>query len=137
SLQTIKRLGIWLEVTTLVIPGINDDAAELGDAVAFIAEKLGVETPWHISRFFPTYKLADVPPTPESTLEEAAEIGRAAGLRYVYLGNVSSGEDTFCHHCGARLIRRCRYHIGENRIQPGGRCPECGTEAAGVGMSGA
>jgi len=134
TLKTIKRFGIWLEVTTLVIPGINDDPAELKDAVSFVALELGLDTPWHISRFFPAYKMADVPATPLLKLEEAREIGREAGLRYVYLGNVASGEDTFCHQCGNVLIRRSGYGIIENRIEVDDRCPNCGAKIAGVGM---
>lgn len=134
SLKTIRRLGIWLEVTTLVIPGINDNPAELKDAVTFVAEELGTDTPWHISRFFPAYKMTDVPPTPMSKLEEARDIGKDAGLRYVYLGNVDSGEDTFCPQCGALLIRRFGYRVLKNRIEVGGRCPDCGAEVAGIGM---
>ncbi len=134
SLKTIKRLGIWLEVTTLVIPGINDDPAELKDAVAFVAKELGKDTPWHISRFFPAYKMTDLPPTPMSKLEEALRIGKDAGLRYVYLGNVARGEDTFCPGCGAALIRRSGYRIIQNRITGGGCCPDCGAAVAGIGM---
>ncbi len=134
SLKTIKRLGIWLEVTTLVISGINDDPEELKDAVDFVAGELGVNTPWHISRFSPAYKMAQVPPTPLSKLEEARDIGRQAGLRYVYLGNVAAGEDTFCHQCDDLLIRRSGYQIIENRIRADGCCPCCGAEVAGIGM---
>jgi pyruvate formate lyase activating enzyme len=136
SLKTMKRLGIWLEVTTLVIPGINDDPAELRDAASFVAEELGVETPWHISRFFPAYKITDVPATPISTLQQAREIGLEAGLRYVYMGNVLGGEDTFCHACGRLLIRRSGCWILENHIQPDGRCPDCSTPVTGVGIKG-
>ncbi|MEA3365670.1 MAG: AmmeMemoRadiSam system radical SAM enzyme [Candidatus Hydrogenedentes bacterium] len=136
SLKTIKQLGIWLEVTTLVIPGINDDPAEIKDVVTFISEELGPDTPWHISRFFPHYKMTDVPPTPLSKLEEARDIGLEAGLRYVYLGNTGNGEDTFCPECGALLIRRSGYRVFENRIQAGARCPHCGAEIAGVGVVG-
>lgn len=134
SLRTLKRLGIWLEVTTLAIPGINDDAMELRDAASFVAEELGADTPWHISRFFPAYKMANVPPTHVSKLQEAREIGLQAGLRYVYLGNVGGGEDTACHNCGKLLVRRSTYQIIENRVQPDGQCPDCGVEVGGVGM---
>ena len=134
SLKVMKRLGIWLEVTTLVIPGINDDPAELKDAAEFVANELGVDTPWHISRFFPAYKMTDVPPTPLETLRGAREIGLEAGLRYVYVGNVPGETDTVCHECGQTLIRRSGYWIPENYIQPDGRCPHCGTPVAGVGM---
>ncbi|MBN2563762.1 MAG: AmmeMemoRadiSam system radical SAM enzyme [Phycisphaerae bacterium] len=134
SLKTIRRLGIWLEVTTLVIPGINDDPAEISDAVHFIASELGVDTPWHISRFFPAYKMTGVPPTPLAKLEEARDIGRQVGLRYVYLGNVASGEDTACYGCGRLLVRRAGYQVVENHIGADGRCPVCGADVAGIGM---
>jgi pyruvate formate lyase activating enzyme len=135
TLKTMKRLGIWLEVTTLVIPGINDDAEELQDAADFIAKELGPDTPWHISRFFPAYKMQDVPPTPLETLRGAYEIGMEAGLRYVYVGNVpGDGEDTSCHRCGRLLIRRSGFSVIANNVR-GGRCPYCGMPVAGVGMS--
>jgi len=134
SLRAMKRLGIWLEVTTLVVPGVNDDPAELKDAAEFVANELGVDTPWHISRFFPAYKMADVPPTPISTLGQAQEIGLEAGLRYVYMDNVLGEENTFCPGCGRLLIRRAGYRILENHVQPDGRCPDCGTLVAGMGM---
>ncbi len=134
SLRAMKRLGIWLEVTTLVVPGVNDNPAELKDAAEFVANELGVDTPWHISRFFPAYKMADVPPTPISTLGQAQEIGLEAGLRYVYMDNVLGEENTFCPGCGRLLIRRAGYRILENHVQPDGRCPDCGTLVAGMGM---
>jgi pyruvate formate lyase activating enzyme len=81
SLKAMKQLGIWLEVTTLVIPGINDDPAELKDAAEFVAKELGADTPWHISGFFPAYKMTDVPPTSATTLERTRKIGRESGLR--------------------------------------------------------
>ncbi len=136
SLKVMKRLGIWLEVTTLVIPGINDDDGELKDAARFVAQELGVETPWHISRFFPAYEMTGVPPTPVSTLQRAREIGLEEGLRYVYVGNVPGEANTVCHACGQMLIRRSGYRILENHVQPGDRCPACGTPVAGVGMAG-
>ena len=135
NMKTMKRLGIWLEVTTLVIPGINDDPAELRDAARFVAQELGVDTPWHISRFFPAYKMTDRPPTPVETLQRAREIGLAEGLRYVYVGNVAGESDTLCHHCGELLIRRRDYWIVQNRVRDG-KCPACGTPVAGVGMNG-
>jgi len=134
TMKLMKRLGIWLEVTTLVIPGINDDEGELKDVVDFVANELGVDTPWHISRFFPAYKMTDVSPTPVETLNRAREIGLEAGLRYVYVGNVPGEANTVCHKCGQILIRRLGYRILENRVQPNGRCPNCGMPVAGVGM---
>ncbi len=134
AMKVMKRLGIWLEVTTLVIPDINDDDGELKNAARFVVKELGVETPWHISRFFPAYKMTDVPSTPVETLNRAREIGLEAGLRYVYVGNVPSEANTVCHECGKTLIRRSGYWILENHVQPDGRCPNCGTPVAGVGM---
>jgi pyruvate formate lyase activating enzyme len=136
SLKVMKRLGIWLEVTTLVIPDINDDLAELRDAAQFVAQELGVETPWHISRFFPAYEMTDVPPTPVSTLQRAREIGLEAGLKYVYVGNVpdDGSQDTICPGCGCVLIRRDGFGIS-NRVR-NGRCPDCGASIAGIGVGG-
>jgi pyruvate formate lyase activating enzyme len=137
SMKAMKRLGIWLEVTTLVIPGINDDSAELRDAVQFIAHELGVNTPWHISRFFPAYKMMDVPPTPLATLQRARQIGLEEGLHHVYVGNIPDdrGQYTFCPECGRLLIQRQGYWIAENEIRDG-RCPACGTPIAGVWTEG-
>jgi pyruvate formate lyase activating enzyme len=135
SLGLIKQLGIWLEVTTLVIPGINDDQAELQDVASFIAQELGVDTPWHVSGFVPAYKMIDVSPTHVSTLERARGIGLEAGLRYVYIGNVPGEANTSCHACGRLLIRRsAHFGILENHIGPEGNCPDCGTPVAGVGI---
>jgi len=136
SLKVMKRLGVWVEVTTLVVPTINDSEEELRDAARFVAQELGVETPWHISRFHPAYQMTNVPPTPVSTLRQAQEIGQEEGLRYVYVGNVPGEANTLCHECGRLLIRRSGYWILENNVQPDGSCPHCGTEAAGVGMAG-
>jgi len=136
SLKEMKRLGIWVEVTTLVVPGINDDPAELRDAARFITEELGPETPWHISRFFPAYQMSGVPPTPLSTLRQASDIGREMGLRYIYVGNVPGEANTVCHNCGRVLIRRSGYWILEYHITPESTCPDCGTPVAGVGMEG-
>jgi pyruvate formate lyase activating enzyme len=136
SLKAMKQLGVWVEATTLVVPTINDSAEEIRDAARFVAQELGVETPWHISRFHPTYKMTNVPPTPVSTLRRAQEIGLEEGLRYVYVGNVPGEANTLCHECGHMLIRRSGYWILENNIRPNGGCPACGTVAAGVGMAG-
>jgi len=135
NMKTMKRLGIWLEVTTLVIPDLNDDPAELRDVAQFIARELGPETPWHISRFFPTYKMTDRPPTSVETLRRARQIGLGEGLRYVYLGNVDGESNTTCHQCGQMLIRRHGYAIAENHVSDG-YCPTCGASVGGVGMEG-
>jgi pyruvate formate lyase activating enzyme len=137
SMKKMKQLGIWVEVTTLIIPGINDDARELQDAAHFVADELGLETPWHLSRFTPAYQMADVPPTPIATLLQAQAYGREAGLRYVYVGNVPGEANTTCHVCSHLLIRRRGYQVVANDVAPGGHCPECGTPVAGRGMAGA
>jgi pyruvate formate lyase activating enzyme len=134
SLKAMKRLGIWVEVTTLIIPGVNDEPHELRDAARFVAQELGPETPWHISRFFPAYRMTDVGPTPVVTLQKAQGIGREEGLHYIYAGNVGGESNTVCPECGRELIRRSGYSIAQNRIQEGGRCPSCGTIVSGVGM---
>lgn len=137
NLKLMKRLGIWLEITTLVIPDINDDPAELREAARFVAQELGMDTPWHISRFFPAYKMTKVPPTPLATLQRARQIGLEEGLHYVYVGNIPDdrGQDTFCPECGGLLIRRRGYWISENKIRRG-RCPNCSTPIAGVWTEG-
>jgi len=136
NLETMRRLGVWLEVTMLIIPGLNDDEAELRDAAQFIAERLGPQTPWHLSRFYPAYQMSTTLPTPLATLKRAQEIGREAGLRYVYLGNVPGQADTRCHQCGASLIRRSAAGVVDDSVTREGRCPECRTPVAGVGMGG-
>ena len=137
SMKVMKRLGIWLEVTTLVIPGINDDPAELKDAARFVAQELGTDTPWHISRFFPAYKMMDLLPTPIAMLHRAKEIGLEEGLKYVYPGSVldNGSQDTLCHECGRVLIRRRGFIVSHNRVKDG-RCPYCDEPVAGIGMTG-
>lgn len=133
TLKRMKSLGIFVEVTTLIIPGLNDDKKELENLSAFLVDALGPETPWHISRFHPTYKLTDRPPTPVETLVKAREIGINAGLKYVYTGNVpgESGEKTFCDQCDHLLIDRWGFYVQNNRIK-NGKCPQCNAAVDGV-----
>ena len=133
NLVTLVRRGVWVEVTTLVIPGLNDSPEELGDIAAFIADELGIDTPWHVSRFHPTYEMRDRPSTPVSTIHNARDIGLAAGLRYVYEGNVpsSQGESTFCPACGTLLIERSGFSVHSLRLE-GNACAVCGQEVAGI-----
>ena len=134
NMKLMKKLGIWLEVTTLVIPGINDDPFELRDAAQFVAQELGAETPWHISRFFPAYRMTNIPPTPLTTLQQAQHIGHEEGLQYVYIGNIpGEGNDTFCPSCGRALIRRHNFGVIFNRMETD-QCPACGEPIAGIGM---
>ncbi|NVM20961.1 MAG: AmmeMemoRadiSam system radical SAM enzyme [Desulfobacterales bacterium] len=135
TLKLMKSLGIFVEVTTLLIPGLNDDKGELRQLASFIVGSLGPETPWHISRFHPTYKLTDRPPTPAESIYRARRIGLDAGLRYVYSGNLpgGEGEDTNCYSCGEVLIERWGYRIGKNLIKDG-RCSKCGAAIDGIGL---
>ena len=135
SLRQMRSLGIFLEVTTLLIPGLNDDEEELAGLAAFISEDLGPETPWHISRFHPTYRLTDRPATPVKSIHQARQIGVDAGLRYVYCGNVpgDEGENTVCHVCKTALIERWGFRISKNVVQDG-TCPECGASVDGLGL---
>jgi pyruvate formate lyase activating enzyme len=138
TLRQMKALGILVEVTTLIIPGLNDDDAELTDLANFIANALGPETPWHISRFHPAYRLTDRPPTPVNTLQKAYEIGQKAGLHYIYMGNVSGqgGESTYCHLCRALLVERSGFYVMRNLVKSD-RCHQCNAPVFGIRMSGA
>ena len=126
--------GMHVEVVTNVVPGVNDDDEQLTALAAWIATELGEETAWHITRFFPYLEFADIPATPLDTLRRARRIGLDAGLRHVYLGNVSEsgGEDTTCTGCGATLVRRDGFTVaGDVRVD--GACPECGLPSDVVG----
>lgn len=133
TLKRMKDYGIFVEITTLIVPGLNDDDAELQQLAGFIADDLGTGTPWHISRFHPTYKLTDRPPTPVKTLTKAREIGLQAGLKYVYTGNVpgDAGENTFCPACGEMVIERWGFQVGKVKIK-NGCCSRCGAGIEGV-----
>ncbi len=135
TLKLMKRLSIWLEVTTLIIPTLNDSEDNLRNVASFVAQELGVSTPWHISRFYPAYDLEHLPQTPLDALRSARQIGLEAGLRYVYEGNVpgSEGENTWCYNCGTLLLRRRGHMLLESKTD-GGRCFRCGAEIDGVGL---
>ncbi|MBW1992777.1 MAG: AmmeMemoRadiSam system radical SAM enzyme, partial [Deltaproteobacteria bacterium] len=132
TIERLKRAGVWLEVTTLVIPGLNDSDEELTQIAHFIKE-VGVDIPWHVSAFYPTHQMLDRPRTPASTLLRARDIGLKAGLRYVYTGNIpgQGGESTFCYQCGELLIDRLGYTI-RGFILEDGKCPKCQAEIDGV-----
>jgi len=132
NLKHIVRLGWWLEVTTLAVTGRNDSPEELRNIARFIHDELGPEVPWHVSRFHPTHRLTDRPATPVKTLEMAYDLGKEAGLHYVYLGNVPGhdGENTICHKCGNRVVERVGYAI---RHGEPGVCSQCGSRVPGVG----
>jgi len=125
-------LGIWVEVTTLVIPGRNDSEEELQSIAGFLSG-ISPDIPWHVSAFYPTYRLTDATRTPVSTLQRAREIGQTAGLRYVYTGNIpgDDGENTFCYNCGRKIIERTGYRVGSVNIREG-RCAFCAAPAPGI-----
>jgi pyruvate formate lyase activating enzyme len=130
-----RETDIWLEVTTLLLPGENDSEEELRQLADFLVTQAGPHVPWHISRFHPQYKYMDSQTTPLSTMRRAGTIGKAAGLRYVYLGNVPGGESesTFCHKCGRMLIERLGFRIVANHIRES-KCPDCDELVAGFGL---
>jgi pyruvate formate lyase activating enzyme len=132
SLKKMKELGIWVEVTTLLIPTLNDSDDELRQIAQFIYS-LGAATPWHISRFHPRYQIHDIPPTPVASIYRAAEIGKESGLKYIYSGNIPGheGEDTSCSHCGEHLIDRYGFSIEKLNLT-GTSCPHCGTPLDGI-----
>jgi len=132
SIKLYKKLGIWTEITTLIIPTLNDSEDELQKIAGFIKE-VGEDTPWHITQFHPMYNLQDLPRTPVTTLRKARQIGLETGLRYVYEGNVpgETGENTYCHKCGKTLIQRFGYSIQENKIK-NSACTYCGAKIDGI-----
>ncbi|MFA4910080.1 MAG: AmmeMemoRadiSam system radical SAM enzyme [Desulfobacteria bacterium] len=134
SIRTLKELGVWVEITTLIIPTLNDGEEELKGIAEFIRE-VGEEIPWHVSAFHPTYKLLDRPRTSAKMLHRAREIGLGVGLRYVYCGNIpgDEGENTYCYNCKEVLIQRYGYQILKNRIKDG-ICPDCRAKIDGIGL---
>jgi len=136
--ETLRYLAhetdTWVELTTLVIPGLNDSKQELAELAAWVASDLGPDVPLHFSAFHPDWKMRDLPATPPETLVRARQIALDVGLRYVYTGNVHDveGDRTSCHACGELLVQRDWYRILAYRLTPGGRCPACDTPCAGV-----
>lgn len=131
TIRLLNALEVWIEVTTLVVPGLNDSEEELGRIAGFL---VGVDPgiPWHVSRYHPDYMYDQAPPTPPAVLRRARELGKEAGLRHVYMGNLpGEGEDTSCHACGALLVSRRGFRILSLRIRDG-RCPDCRTAVSGV-----
>ncbi len=132
-LVSLKKHGIWTEVTTLIVPGMNDSQAELSDIASFIAENLGPETPWHVSRFHGEYHMNDRAVTPMETMEMACRIGKDKQLRHVYCGNVhgQADESTYCPRCGQRVISRHGFSVRQTNLDDGA-CGACGEPIAGV-----
>ncbi len=127
-----RSRGLHIEVTTLVIPGVNDSETTLRGIAGRIATSLGRDVPWHITRYYPAYQFC-APSTPLRTLEHAWQIGKEVGLDFVYMGNVPGDphDDTYCPACGERLIRRHGFGVVENKLRAG-HCPHCNCAIAGV-----
>lgn len=130
GIDNLLEKGVWLEITTLVVPGLNDSDEELRSAAKFISGR-SKDIPWHISRFHPDFRMLDRAATPEDSLERARAAGEGEGLRYIYIGNVQgSREDTICPKCGTMLIGRLGFSVLSNRLDRG-RCPGCGCTVPG------
>jgi len=131
TIELMWSLGIWVEVTTLLIPDYNDSDRQLREIADFLVG-ISPDMPWHVTAFYPTYRLKDAPPTPAKTIRRAAEIGRDASLSYVYGGNIpGEDENTICPACGEMLVERFGFRVARNGVVEG-RCPKCGEEVAGV-----
>ncbi|MBN1942794.1 MAG: AmmeMemoRadiSam system radical SAM enzyme [Phycisphaerae bacterium] len=133
GLVSLVQAGVWVEVTTLVVPGMNDSETELRQIAEFIAEHLGVHVPWHVSRFHGDYQQRNTPATPLSTLQTACQLGAKAGLKYIYCGNApgQADENTYCAHCRETLIGRVGFSVERIRLS-NGACPNCQTPLEGV-----
>ncbi len=134
NIEYMRELGIWVEVTTLIIPTLNDDEDGLRELAHKIMD-IGADIPWHISAFHPMYKMLDLPRTRPTTLMLARDIGRSIGMRYVYIGNIltDEGENTYCYECKALLIKRSGYRIDEYYIHDS-KCFKCGAHIDGFGL---
>ncbi len=131
GIRDYRRRGIWIEITTLIIPDENDDQQQLDDIARFIAQELGPDTPWHISRYFPQYRMQQ-PATPRQSLDRAFEAGTRAGLHYIYEGNLNNGrEQTICPSCGLTVISRSGYNVTGTNLKDGA-CARCGRQIAGI-----
>lgn len=132
-LKILKRNGVWVEITNLVVPTLNDDMDKIREMAQWIKQNLSEDTPLHFSRFWPQYKLRNLYPTPVQTLEKAWQTAVDVGLNYVYIGNVPGhrGENTFCPRCKKMLINRIGYDVLQNNLQ-GSRCKFCGYPIAGI-----
>jgi len=132
SLVVLKEEDVWLEITNLVIPTLNDNMKDIKDMCIWIQKNLGSDTPIHFSRFFPHYKLTNLPPTPLETLIDARKAAMDAGLKFVYIGNIRhEGESTFCPKCKQLLVERIGYFVKQNHIL-NGKCKFCSTAISGV-----
>ncbi|OHB98849.1 MAG: AmmeMemoRadiSam system radical SAM enzyme [Planctomycetes bacterium RIFCSPLOWO2_12_38_17] len=133
TLVALKKIGIWFEIVVLIVPTLNDSEKEIKEMCAWIKNNLGTDVPIHFTRFHPTYKIKNLPPTPLNTIENARQIAIDTGLRFPYIGNVPNheGENTYCPHCKQVIIRRVGFSILENHIKDG-KCKDCSQPIPGV-----
>ncbi|MBW2997056.1 AmmeMemoRadiSam system radical SAM enzyme [Candidatus Woesearchaeota archaeon] len=134
TIKTAHKMGVWVELTTLVIPGLNDDMETIKKQCEWIKKELGTRVPLHFSRFFPYYKLAHLPPTPPETLVDAYNVAKKTGLEYVYVGNIQikDTEDTFCPKCHKKVIQRGMFFNVDKNMVKAGKCGFCGAKVDGV-----
>lgn len=134
TIKIAKERGVWVELTNLIVPTLNDKKSDLSELCDWIIENLGPDVPLHFSRFWPMYQLKNLPPTPVETLEKAWDIAKSKGIHYVYMGNVPGhkGNSTFCPSCGQMVIGRRGYQIFEYQLDKEGRCTKCSTMIPGV-----
>ncbi|MBI2263957.1 MAG: hypothetical protein HYU64_02095 [Armatimonadetes bacterium] len=132
AMETVRGEGAWLEVVALLIPGVSDDSKQIRWFCEWMFRHLGADTPLHFSRFYPSYKLKNLPPTPVSTLEEARKTALSTGLKYVYIGNLPghNGGNTYCTKCRSLVVQRIGFRVVSNRVRRGS-CPTCGTGLPG------
>jgi pyruvate formate lyase activating enzyme len=134
SIVTVKRAGTWVEIVYLVIPTLNDNEREIDTMCKWLSDNVGNQVPLHFTRFYPTFRLTNLPPTPVSSVERAREIALARGLKFVYVGNVPTGhpgESTYCPQCGQNVIKRAGYTLLSMHLD-NGKCSKCGTTIPGV-----
>lgn len=134
SLVTLREEGVWVEVTNLLIPTLNDQRRLVRKMARWIRDQLGADTPLHFSRFHPQYRMRNLPPTPRDTLQMARDEAREVGLKYVYIGNLIGDDNgnTYCPRDRTLLVRRIGFRVIENKLTEGGSCPVCGDKIAGV-----
>lgn len=133
TVKLLKKTGMWIEITTLLIPTLNDSMEQIKGIIEFVRDEIGKETPLHFTLFYPSYKLTNIPPTPIETAKKAREMALESGLKYVYTGNYpgDEGENTYCYNCKNLLIKRYGFRVEKNLIEKG-RCPYCGAKIDGV-----
>ena len=132
GLKLFAKHNIWLEITTLLVPGKNDSEEEVRQIAQFIANELGVHVPWHISAFHPSYKENNLPSTSLESLKKAYDIGKEAGLQHIYMGNIGVENHTLCPSCKMQLIERKAFGVGQNKLQNSNQCPNCDYKIEGV-----